>query len=166
MTNPSAPEKGKATSGAAVAVLLVAVGVLAAYFLVRRGGLWGEGDTYAFTELAASLMRAEALTPPGGAYPHGYGYQFLLVALSAATGLNLASLQLYVSGFLTMWLVLPAWLLYRELTGTGRGATLATAILLIQPEFLFPVMRGSHEKITRGLMLLLSVPAGAQPARA
>jgi hypothetical protein len=156
VTEESALKKaGTPADGAAVTVLLAATGVLAAYLLVRRGGLWGEGDTYAFTALAESLLRSKALIPASGAYPHGYGYQFLLVSLSATTGLSLSSLQLYASGFLTAWLVLPAWLLYRELTSTGRGATLATAILLIQPEFLFPVMRGSHEKFTRGLMLLL-----------
>ncbi|MCB0231781.1 MAG: hypothetical protein KDH90_22105, partial [Anaerolineae bacterium] len=55
---------------------------------------------------------------------------------------------------LAVWLVIPAWLAYRELTGSTRGATLATVIILVQPEFLFSILRGSHEKFTRGLMFL------------
>ena len=58
-------------------------------------------------------------------------------------------------GLLLCWVVLPAWLAYREFTRSEAAATLATLILLAQPEFLFPLLRGTHEKFTRGFMFLL-----------
>jgi hypothetical protein len=62
--------------------------------------------------------------------------------------------QLYGAPLLMVWIVFPAWLAYREFTGSAKGATLATVILLTQPELLFAILRGTHEKFTRGLMLL------------
>ena len=49
---------------------------------------------------------------------------------------------------------LPAWLTYRELTGSTHGAAITTTLLFTQPEFLFVILRSSHEKFTRALMLL------------
>jgi hypothetical protein len=135
-------------------ILTVAVVTLAAFQLSRYRGLWGEGDTAVFSESGRQTYLTGALAPPVGAYAHGYSYSALLATLAHVTGLNIAALQLYLSGLLAAWLVLPAWLAFRELTRQPKLATLATAILLVQPEFLFPVMRGTHEKFTRGLMLL------------
>jgi hypothetical protein len=49
--------------------------------------------------------------------------------------------------------VLPALLLYRELTGSLKGAVIGALLLFTQPEFLFVILRSSHEKFTRALML-------------
>ncbi len=70
------------------------------------------------------------------------------------SGINLASFQLSGSILLSLWIVLPAWILYHEFTGSNHGAAFATIILLVQPELLFPIFRGTHEKFTRGLMFL------------
>jgi hypothetical protein len=137
-----------------IALLLGAVTALALYSLLRYGARWGEGDTYAFTRFMDALARAGRQVPAAGAYPHGYGFPAFGVFVSHLGGLALPELQLYAAPLLMIWLVLPAWLLYRELAGSPRGATLATAILLVQPEFLFPLLRGTHEKFTRGLMLV------------
>jgi hypothetical protein len=144
------------SSRAEVALLIAAATLTATYILLRYGTMWGEGDTMVFTKAIRGILDSGQLVPSAGdiIYPNGYGYQALGVFLIHLSGMSLTELQLYGSALLMVWLVVPAWLLYRELVETRRGATLATIILFVQPEFLFPIMRGSHEKFTRGLMFL------------
>lgn len=137
-----------------VLLLMAALLFLALYAILRYGGLWSENDTGAFLGFTKNIIENEQLTPDKGLYANGYGYQSLLVFLYHLTDVDLTILQTFGASLFSIWIVLPAWLLYRELTDSFRGATLATVILLIQPEFLFPLLlRGSHEKFTRGLML-------------
>jgi hypothetical protein len=141
--------------GAEVALLVTALGVLAGYSLLRFGGLWGETDARTIAQTIQAMQEAGRLIPSSGpVYPNGYSYQALSVFILQTAGITTSQLQLYVHLFLMPWIALPAWLLYRELTGSRVGATLAAAILLAQPEFLFSLMRGTHEKFTRGLILL------------
>jgi hypothetical protein len=137
-----------------IALVLMAV-LLSAYALVRYGGRWGETDTRDFTASIRALLDTGQLVPGSQyhVYPNGFGYQALVVFLIELGGVTLSTFQIYGATLLMPWLVIPAWLLYREWTGSNRGATLATAILFVQPEFLFPILRGTHEKFTRGLML-------------
>jgi hypothetical protein len=95
------------------------------------------------------------LIPEEGAYENGYGYQVLVAYLSALTGLSLGLLQSLGGALLILWVVVPAWLAYREFTRSDVAASLASLILVVQPEFLFPLLRGTHEKFTRGLMFFL-----------
>lgn len=139
---------------AEVLVLLTAVFLLAAYLLLRYGGRWGETDSFVFTNAIRTMSDTARLIPEKDVYPGGYSFQSLVIFLSKMTGLSLSTLQLYGSILLMAWIVLPAWLLYRELSNEKYAALLATLFLLVQPEFLFPIARGSHEKFTRGLMLL------------
>jgi hypothetical protein len=136
--------------------LLLALALLIGIYswLRFRGGL-GLGDTSAFTEATWEILESGQLIPEYHAYPFGYAYQVLLIHLSALTGLSLAILQSLGGSLLLFWALLPAWLAYREFTRSEMAASLATLILVIQPEFLFPLLRGSHEKFTRGLMFLL-----------
>lgn len=138
-------------------LILIAVALLiASYAMLRYGGLWGEGDTNVFSAASQAALETGRLTeaPAQAVYPNGYGYQAITIFLANVTGLTVPDLQLYGSALLMIWIVVPAWLLYREFIGSKPGATLATAILFVQPEFLFPVLRGTHEKFGRGLMLL------------
>lgn len=127
---------------------------LALYFVLRYGGLWGETDTSVLTSLIHYMVTEGTLLPEAGSYAQGYGYPVLSTFLVNVIGMDVAFFQLIFVPFLAVWLVLPAWLLYREFIGSARGATLATLLLFVQPEFLFVVLRSSHEKFTRGLMLL------------
>jgi hypothetical protein len=137
-----------------VTLVLVVGVVLSIYALLRFRGLWGEGDSRVFTLAIRAMLDTGALAPENGViYPSGYAYQALAEFIMVLSGLSLPAFQLYGAALLMSWIVLPAWLAFRELTGTNRGATLATLILLVQPEFLFPILRGTHEKFTRGLML-------------
>lgn len=137
-----------------VIVLVAAAALLAAFTAMRYGGLYSETDTSVFTALSRAMLTEGRLIPRQQAYPHGYGFPALITLLVHVTGLSVAQLQVAGGALLAMWLVIPAWLAYRELTGSTRGATLATVIILVQPEFLFSILRGSHEKFTRGLMFL------------
>lgn len=136
-----------------VVTLVTAAVLVAGYTAMRYGGLWGEADTSVFTRAIRDVLEYSNLTPPR-AYANGYGFPALAAFLVHASGMTVANLQIFGSSLLMIWIVFPAWLAYRELTGSARGATLATVLLLTQPEFLFPILRGSHEKFTRGLMLL------------
>jgi hypothetical protein len=120
----------------------------------RYGGLWGETDTQVFAAAGRAMLRDVRLVTSGSLYSNGYGYSVLLTFLVHLTGLSVARVQLFGSAVLAVWIILPAWLAYRELTGSTRGATMATVLILVQPEFLFPILRGTHEKFTRGLMFL------------
>jgi hypothetical protein len=135
-------------------VLLTAAVLVAAFAAMRFGGLWGEADTSVFARSIRAVLADGSLVPSRYAYAHGYGYPALVASLSRITGLSVGQLQIFGGALLMVWIVLPAWLAYRALTGSARGATLATALILVQPEFLFPLLRGSHEKFTRGLMFL------------
>jgi hypothetical protein len=66
----------------------------------------------------------------------------------SATGLDLIQLQYLVFPFLAIALALVAFVLYRELTQDAVVAIFATFFLLLQPDFLFVIFRGSHEKMT------------------
>jgi hypothetical protein len=140
-----------------IVLLLAAAGLLGAYVLLRYGGLWGEGDTATFTRATRSVIETGRLAgePGWGVYGNGYAYPAILAFIVNLTGLTLAQIQIFLSPLLLVWPVVPAWLAFRELAGNARAATLATVILFTQPEFLFVVERGTHEKFTRGLMLLL-----------
>lgn len=155
-------------------VALCAFAVLVAtYVVLRYEGYWGETDTSVFAAATRARIETGELIPSPGyvVYPNGYGYQVLGAFLVRVSGLDLTTLQLYGSALLLVWIVLPAWLAYRAFTGTPYGASLATALLLVQPEFLFAVLRGTHEKFSRGLMLVClyllvrSVGARHRPTR-
>jgi hypothetical protein len=137
-----------------IALLIGTTLLIALFTLARYGGSWGETDTASFTQAMRAMLVESSLVPRSAAYSNGYGYPVLGVWLAQISGINLPSLQLYLTILLAPWVVLPAWLLYHELTVSNRTATIATIILLVQPEFIFPLLRGTHEKFTRGLMLI------------
>src|SRR3954447_4090409 len=146
----------KITARTELALLVGILVLVALYTTLRYRGLWGETDTYTRTGDILTVLHAGQLVPADGesVYPNGYGFQAIAVFLAQIAGVSVAQLQIYGSALLAIWIVVPAWLAYRELTGSARGGTLATIFLFVQPEFLFVVMRGTHEKFTRGLMLL------------
>lgn len=136
--------------------ILVIAFLISLYPFLRFGGWWNAGgDTLIFTYAIRNLLESGNLVSSSGVnYPNGYGFQALSVFLIRLSGLSLPQWQLFGSVLLIFWMVIPAWLLYREWLGTNRGATLAAIFLFTQPELLFVIMRGTHEKFTRGLILL------------
>ncbi len=136
---------------AVIALALVASG----YFVVRFGGIWAEVDTGLMSHAIRIVVDSGQLTPTAeGVYSNGFGYQAVSLTIMAFTGLDIPTLQQLVYPLLSTLIVLPAWALYRELTGSARAATLATLLLLLVPEHLFAMFRGSHERLDRTFLFI------------
>jgi len=134
---------------------LLFMAVIGLYFPIRFNGYWAEADSSTFTSYIRDFINVGKIVPPDrGIYPNGYAFQAISTFVVSLTGLEVKTLQQWIYPLLAVIVVLPAWIAYRELTGSNHGAALATLLLLIQPEFLFVILRSSHEKFTRVLMLL------------
>lgn len=135
-------------------LLFVSILWIGIYYIVRYQGFVGETDTSTFTRLTRAMIESGKLIPQNIIYSNGYGFQSLIIFFVNLSNISLSSIQVVGASLLMGFLILPAWLLYREFTRSGKVASLACVFLFIQPEFLFPILRGTHEKWTRGLMLL------------
>jgi hypothetical protein len=136
--------------GPVIYMLLVGI-----YFVARYNGNWAESDSSALTQAITVFVEDGRLVPDSiHVYSNGYAYQSISAFLVAATGIEVTTLQQILYPLLAFVVVFPALLLYRELTGSLRGAVISAFILFTQPEFLFVILRSSHEKFTRALMLL------------
>ncbi|GAC1385393.1 MAG: hypothetical protein NVS4B8_14830 [Herpetosiphon sp.] len=126
------------------------------YMIMRFDGRWAEADSSTFSNVIREFLASGQLVPQASqfVYPNGFAFQFISSFIIAITGLDVQTLQQLVYPVLSALLVFPAWILYREWTGSARGATLTTMLLFTQPEFLFVILRSSHEKFTRMLLLL------------
>jgi hypothetical protein len=118
------------------------------------GGLAGGGDAGRSTMWISSIQDQKTIIPSEDVYPNGYGYQTLIASLADFTGMELAVLQTLFGTLLITWTILMAWLFYSEVTQSKAAASLAILILFTQPELLFVLLRGTHEKFTRGLMFV------------
>lgn len=125
------------------------------YFTGRYQGHWAEYDTCSFANMIRVFLRAHQIVPDQGEiYEHGFGYQSISTFIITMTGLDVATLQQKVYPLLMPLIFFPAWALYREFTGSPRGAAISAVLLFTQPEFLFVVLRSSHEKFTRSFILI------------
>lgn len=129
--------------------------VVTLYVALRYGYRWGEQDTGQFADAISLVLAQGTIAPSGGAYPHGYAYQTIAATLIAVTGLDLSQVVLIVLPFLTLVTGLTAFVAFRALIGNAFLGGLSALLLFIQPEFLFVLQRGNHEKITHTLVLLL-----------
>jgi hypothetical protein len=138
-------------------LLLIALAVLiATYWLARYGGRHDEGDAIALRFAAEAIIAEESLTPAEHLYANGYAFPALLAALALVTGRDPAAMQLLT----TFWLaaiVIAAFVAYRRLLRSDSLALLAALALLLMPDFLFPVLRASHERVTWTFSLLILV---------
>lgn len=146
-----------ASSPSIMPLLLIACALtFGLYQIARFAGWWGEADSSAAARAIAAMHDTGSLVPGPNrtVYPNGFNYQAVSTFILSTTGLSLAQYKLFLVPLMLAWVVLPAWMLYREVLQSDRAAALATAFLLVQPEFIFVVLRGTHEKFTRGLMLI------------
>lgn len=128
--------------------------VVGAYYSFRFAGRWSEQDTGQIAVSIRAMVQDRTLYSPGFSYGNGYEFSALSTFLVALTGLDPSTLLQTLFPLISASLALIAWPLYRELLGSGRAATLATLLLFIQPEFLFVILRGSHERALRALLLV------------
>jgi hypothetical protein len=143
-------------SNGILALILTYALLVAAFFVVRYGGRWMDTDTPVLSQAIVNVAQSGTLTPPGLTYDMGFGYQSLSVFILKVTGLPVHDLQAKVYPLLAALMTGPlAFVLFRALTGDPYMAGLATLVLFIQPDFLFVTFRGSHEKMTWALTMLL-----------
>jgi hypothetical protein len=125
------------------------------YFVARYTGHWTENDTAAMAAAIRSVSQSGQLIPDEGLiYSNGYAYQVISTFILDMTGLDVAILQQIVLPFGIILLAVPVCLLLFEITGSKSGAVLGSIFLFTQPEFLFVILRGSHEKFGRLFMVL------------
>jgi hypothetical protein len=130
-------------------MLLLLYALLAGgYFVLRYGGRWSDSDTANLTLATAAVAVEGTLVPSRGLYGLGFAYQALSAFVLCVSGLSLAQLQFAVYPLLAAGLASIAFVLYRELTGEAIMGALAAFLLFLQPDFLFAIFRGSHEKVT------------------
>jgi hypothetical protein len=150
------PSRARLTSWDVLPLLLMLALSMGTYFAWRYGTNWAEIDSSRTARAIHGVLTAGNITPGEGlyVYPNGYGCQAVSTFIILLTGLPISTLQQLVYPLTIVILIFPAYALYRELTGTVTGAALATLILFLQPEFLFVILRSTHEKFTRLLMML------------
>lgn len=146
--------RGTSENWPALIPVVVAL-ALTAYISLRYGYRWSEQDSSQFSSSIRGIMAEGTLNPSTGAYPHGFNYQAIVASVAMITGLDVVLIQIVVFPFLSIVVALAAFVAFRALTGSSYLGAVSTVLLLIQPEFLFVIHRGSHEKITHTLVLIL-----------
>ena len=125
------------------------------YFVIRYTGHWTENDTASMSVAIRGISQSGKLVPGTGfIYSNGYAYQVISAFILAVTGIDTAFLQQIIFPFAILLLAIPACILLYEITGSRSSAVLGSILLFTQPEFLFVVLRGSHEKFGRLFMIL------------
>ena len=138
-------------------ILLVVAGLLAGlYFSLRFEGKWAETDSANMVLASKGIEETGLLygVEDQFIYLNGYNYQSLVMMLSQLTGIEISAIQQLFLPLLLPLTMLLAYLLLSEISGSKYFGFLGAAIMMTQPELMFVVMRGSHEKIGRPLMLL------------
>ena len=123
---------------------------------LRYGYRWGEQDTGLFVKLIRQMLDQGTILPDTGSYQHGYnlsGARHRVLpgdGTGCDAGRNWSSLP-----FLSLAVALVTFVAFRGLLGDAVVAGIATMLLFMQPEFVFVIGRGNHEKITYILILSL-----------
>ncbi len=130
--------------------------IIALYSFIRYGGNWADTDSSTLARAIRPVIEQGKITPADNKdiYPNGFAYQSITAFLVNITGVDVATFQQVIYLLIAPLIVLPIWLLFNEILGDLRAAMFSTMLLLLQPEFLFVILRGSHEKFTRTLLVL------------
>ncbi|MCL5947123.1 MAG: hypothetical protein M1298_03770, partial [Chloroflexi bacterium] len=144
--------------GPTLAVLPVVVLALwiATYLLARFHGHYIEQDTAEMTLLITDVYKFGNAIPSVAVpvvYPSGYGFQAINIYLLRLSGVSIQTIETLVWPFFLAADAFMAFLAFSEMTEDKRTGALAALFLLLQPDFLFTALRGSHEKVTYFLLL-------------
>lgn len=132
----------------------VAVMIVAAIW-VRYPMPWAESDTVAVTRTIRGVLAQETVEPGALAYSNGFNYPTFAAIVVQVTGLPTRVVQTLLLPWLLPVTALIAFIAFRTMTGSGPAGAMCALLLLIQADFLFVTQRGSHEKITWALVLLM-----------
>ncbi len=147
-------QKSFHSQSATLVVILMVFALLAGlYYSLRFGGWSMEGDASSYTTAAIGMVNSGKLEYIG-AYNNGYAYSAVLTLISEVTGLQVQDIQLG-SAIWVFVLALVAFITYREFLDSAAAAGLGVFLLFLQPDFLFYVVRGGHEKYIWTYALLM-----------
>jgi len=136
-------------------ILIISAILIGLYWRSRYGGDITEGDSQRMTADINNVYTSETINPSNGAiYVSGFGFPVIMTFISHLTNLSVHDLQLDSP----IWfgpLILIAFLAYRELLRSAIAALTACFLLMLMPDFVFYIMRLSHEKATWMFALLL-----------
>lgn len=129
---------------------------IATYLLARFHGHYVEQDTAEMTLLITDVYKFGSAIPSTTVpvvYPSGYGFQAINIYLLRLSGVSIQTIETHVWPFFLAIDAFMAFLAFTEMTEDKRTGALAALFLLLQPDFLFTALRGSHEKVTYFLLL-------------
>ena len=122
---------------------------------LRYGGRWAEVDTAVLTAAARATLNERTINPSVDVYLNGFSYPSFIVFLSTVTGLPIPTIQTGVAPACLVGTSIVMFIAFRAITASGRLAAICSCLLLVQPDFLFVNQRGSHEKMTWTLVMVL-----------
>lgn len=134
--------------------LVILLGILSgAYYALRYGGLTIEVDG------SRQAVSAEGIQVTGELinarrYSNGFGYAAVLAFVGFITGMEIQPLQMG-SGIMIAVLLLVAFAAYKQFLGSALSGLIATFLLLLNPDFMFYITRGSHERLSWMYALLM-----------
>lgn len=129
--------------------------LIALYFVARYDRQWTDSDTANLTNAIDGVHRSGTLINDNNPYLLGFAYQALSVFILEITGIDLSQLQFTLYPFIVATSIsMIAFVTFRQFTGSSYTSALATLMIMLQPDFLFTIFRGSHEKLTRPMIFL------------
>jgi hypothetical protein len=134
--------------------MLYALGIYS-YMTLRFLGNWSEVDTSIITRVIESSIQSASVLNPEIPYTNGMGYPAMIVFLTTLTGIPSQTLQIYILPMVMAFIPVVIFIAYRSLINHKGIALLATLMVYLQPDFVWVTWRGSHEKVTWLLVLVL-----------
>jgi hypothetical protein len=129
--------------------------ILVAAIWSRYPGPWAESDTVTMTRTIRGILSEETISPGSLGYSNGFNYPTFAAIIVDVTGLSAREAQTVLLPWLLPVTALMAFVAFRAITGSERAGAVCALLLLIQPDFLFVTQRGSHEKVTWTLVLMV-----------
>jgi hypothetical protein len=147
----------KATSNNTINLLLMCLLILSAfsgaYYTLRYSRRNMEVDASRQARAADAIHHTGTLINPE-AYPNGMAFSGIMAAVSLISGLEVQNLQV-ASGTLAFIFFFAAFICFKQMLGSAVGGLSAAFLLLVQPDFLFYILRGSHERLTWMFALII-----------
>ncbi len=124
------------------------------FLIIRYYGHLTEPDTNAFYGYIKNISEYGKLIPQGDYYGQGYGAPSLFTFIVTLTGLDVSLFVQTIYPILGLAMAVMAGAFYNTVLGGARLASLATFFMFLQPEYLFVLLRGNHEKVTLSMVVL------------